>query len=226
MTLNPETKTALAFEAPLEYDVLRALFELEVVVVRPENPFVLASGKTSPVYFDHRRLFSEPRVCKKAIESWALHLEKKIPNLGNQDLVFAGTATAGIVPAFALAQCFEKRFCYVRSGAKKHGLGRMVEGVFRPGDRCVLVDDMVTTGKSVLEAAEVLKKEGGQIVAVTSFTTHGLTNTLQNFEASHLPLFPRVTSRSILDQACSAGILSENNRAAVLAWLENQEGTL
>ena len=198
------------------------LFKEKVVEVAEDKPFKLASGKLSPVYFDHRRLFSSPHLRLVALEEWTLSLRPKLPpSVG--DLVVVGTATAGIAPAYALAERWGSRFCYVRSQPKSHGTGRLVEGIWNHGDVCLLVDDMITTGKSVLKAAEELQSQGGLVLGCASFTYHPFDSTKKSFEEARIPLLPFLNSKMIFEKARQLGLVSQESFSKIATWFE-QEG--
>jgi orotate phosphoribosyltransferase len=198
------------------------LFKEKVIEVSTDKFFLLASGKQSPVYFDHRRLFSVPEIRHTALEEWSMSLRPKLPP-NTKDLVVVGTATAGIAPAFALAERWGAKFCYVRSQAKSHGTGKMIEGVWEQGDVCLLVDDMITSGKSVLAAAAELKKQGGLVIGCTSFTHHPFESTLKSFAAEGIPLLTFLNSKLIFEKAKTLGLISEQCFQKIAQWFE-QEG--
>jgi len=209
----------------LKAEIVAGFFRHRVALVNTSEPFRLASGALSPVYLDHRRIFSIPSLREKVALLWAdvVRAEVGDASAAGADLVVAGTATAGIAPAYALASKLEARFVYVRSKAKEHGLGRMVEGVWTPGDGCIVVDDMVTTGGSLLEAALRLRDERGEPLLATSITRHDFPKTQQRFDKEGLPLVSCFTSRELFTLAARSGFLSEEDLATVLAWLNEQQ---
>ena len=140
-----------------------------VVKIDHKKPFTLASGKISPYYFDHRRIFSVPELRNLIISLWSQKIQKEL-KIPLTDVCFAGTATAGIAPAYALAQANQASFIYVRAQAKSHGTGNLVEGVWDPAQPTIVVDDMVTTGKSLLQAAEQLRSCNTQLIAAACIT--------------------------------------------------------
>ena len=199
------------------------LFKEKVVEVNTESGFVLASGKKSPVYFDHRRLFSSVELRQVALEEWSQSLRPKLSPCV-KDIVLVGTATAGIAPAYALAERWGTRFCYVRNQPKTHGTGKLVEGVWTHGDVCLLVDDMITTGTSVLQAANELKKQGGLVLGCASFTYHPFSATKKNFADQGIPLLPFLDSKLIFEKAKELGLISADNFASITNWFEQENG--
>ena len=208
----------------LKAEIVAGFFRHRIAMVNTSEPFRLASGSLSPVYLDHRRIFSVPELRGKVVTLWAdvVRAEVGDPSVAQADLVVAGTATAGIAPAYALASKLESRFVYVRSKAKEHGLGRMVEGVWAPGDGCIVVDDMVTTGGSLLEASARIRDERGKPLLATSITRHDFARTRERFEKEGLALVSCFTSRELFTLAAQGGFLSEEDLATVLAWLDSQ----
>jgi orotate phosphoribosyltransferase len=224
----------------LEARVVAGFFEHGVALVNTQTPFTLASGASSPVYLDHRRVYSVPGLRDDLTSLWAARVREGLVHLlghlspgsaaqGDDhlgvvpplaDVVVAGTATAGIAPAYALASALGARFAYVRAKPKAHGLGRLVEGVWNGGEACIVVDDMVTTGGSLLEAAAALRAEGARVLFATSITRHAFSATQARFAAAGLALESCFTSRSLFTLAAEGGFLSTADLATVLAWLD------
>jgi orotate phosphoribosyltransferase len=220
---------------PARDAVIKDLFRLGVVRIDVDQGFALAAGGRSPVYLDHRRLFGEPGVREAALDLWCTTLKEflqlKVLVGGAfcpKDWVVAGTATAGIAPAFGLAGLLKCPFAYVRSGAKSHGLARRIEGADVQGRRVVVVDDMVTTGLSLMQAAEALNEEGAHAVAATSFTSRisreelrGSAKAAGSEEPWCLP-FHAVLSLSLLfSRAVELGLVSEGQWPNLKAWLQS-----
>lgn len=208
----------------LSNEVVTGFFEHRIVEVNLETPFVLASGRTAPVYIDHRRIFSVPDLRRKVARLWADRVRSALsshPQAGRIDasLVVAGTATAGIAPAYALAEELNCRFVYVRSKAKEHGTGQLVEGVWEPGSRVIVVDDMVTTGGSILEAARKLRDAKGTLLFASSITRHDFASTLERFKAERLELASVFKTTDVFDTAYRMNVIGSKEMRAVMAWL-------
>lgn len=208
-------------------DLVKGFFAHRIIEVNTRTPFVLASGKTSPVYFDHRRIFSLPKLRDAVVHAWAVKLSDALAAQGissGSEIVLAGTATAGIAPAYALAQAMGCAFVYVRSKPKGHGQGRMVEGAFdevahRP---MVVVDDMVTTGGSLLESVRALRAEGAMLCLATSITRHDFAATRTRFAESSLNLVTLFTTHEIFDTASRLGLLGGDDLRVMMSWLEGE----
>lgn len=200
-------------------DIVKGFFEHGVVKINTSVPFVLASGQTSPVYFDHRRIFSQVQLRRLVVKTWAVELLNEFEKRSIRNVSFAGTATAGIAPAFALADYLESSFVYVRSNRKSHGTGQLVEGIIRQGESLVVVDDMVTTGGSLVAACENLRDEGNIPVLATAITSHDRSDSVKNFQRAEVPFFSLFKSREIFSIACQQGLVSEQEEKSVLQWI-------
>ena len=142
------------------------LFEHGVVqIAETHSPFRLASGKTSLLYLDHRKIFSVPELRRGLAEMWGSGVERYLVQWGCApfNVCFAGTATAGIVPAYLLADYFSAGFIYVRKQSKGHGLGQSIEGYWDKKMPLVIVDDMCTTGGSLQTALDILNNACAEI---------------------------------------------------------------
>jgi orotate phosphoribosyltransferase len=230
MPSNPEetVDSAALIAGLLEHGVLR---------IDTVSGFALASGGRSPVYIDHRRLFGVPGLREQALQLWAQGLRDFLSagavRLGPFEAGgwgIAGTATAGIAPAFGLAGLLGCPFAYVRSGAKRHGLGQMVEGASLDGLKVVVVDDMVTTGGSLLQAAKVLQDAGCDVVSATSFSSRQPCVSLPALEdpnakvspdslSKPLPFFALFTLFELLEAAHAARKISDSDWDQLRQWL-------
>lgn len=205
---------------------LQALVDLffaeQIIKVDSTSPFLLSSGAKAPIYLDHRRAMSSPRLRKLLVQMWAEQIEVKLKemNVSPQQLVCVGTATAGIAPAAALAIHWDASFLYVRQKPKGHGLQQMVEGVFEPGRPHLVIDDMLTTGQSLLKTVEVLRQLNTKMVCATTITTHGLISAHRKFENFKLPCVSLLQTPQILAVAQELGLISQADLRTVMSWLE------
>ena len=205
-----------------ESTVVDLFFNHGVMKVDASSPFVLSSGAKAPIYLDHRRAFTNPVLRKNLVMIWANKIESQLRTLGcrPRDVVFAGTATAGIAPAMALAAHWDCDFIYVRQKPKGHGLQQMVEGEFNPHKPHVVVDDMMTTGQSILKSVEVLRQLETRLVSATTVTTHAIPSAHRKFENLNLPFTALFETVQILEIAKSMGLISQSDLRTVMAWLE------
>lgn len=190
-----------------------------VLNINGSTGFTLTSGQSAPVYLDHRLLFGIPELRREALALWTQQVTSLVPDLKRGAVTVVGTATAGIAPAFGLAEALELPFAYVRSSAKSHGLGRIVEGALNPGDGVVVVDDMVSTGGSVLAAADRLREAGHAVVLVTSFTSRQPGESV--IRERRYPFASVFQLGQMLAIARDAGMMTEADWRSCAAWLES-----
>lgn len=204
-------------------DIIRGFFSEKIIQISINPLFKLASGKEAPLYLDHRKIFSHPKLRKKVVAAWATLLKSEPSILQVQSkntLVFAGTATAGIAPAYALAEYFSAGFVYVRNKPKDHGLKSTVEGFLPSQAQVVVVDDMVTTGSSVLQAFDNLKQENAHVNLVTSISTHDIQKTTLTFENKQINLISLFKTRLIFESALNMNLLTEQEMRIATQWLD------
>lgn len=204
-------------------NIIKEMFEHKVVEVNLEKPFVLASGITSPLYLDHRRIFSVPSLRRQLVEAWQEFLVEQVGKISFKDVVFAGTATAGIAPAYALAETCGAAFVYVRSKLKEHGAGRAIEGLFEPEKQHIVVDDMVTTGGSLLRAVDILQNHDVKVLCATSVTSHNFSVMHENFKSRQIKLHGFFTTAEIFDCAYQNGLMNSAQMRAVGEWIARSE---
>ncbi|MGZ4133936.1 MAG: orotate phosphoribosyltransferase, partial [Tumebacillaceae bacterium] len=147
--------------------IAKALLDIKAIELRPNDPFTWSSGMRSPIYCDNRLTISYPEIRDMIAEGFVQLINEKF---GDVDVI-AGAATAGIPHAAFVAQKMNKPMIYVRSSAKKHGQGRMSEGALQEGQKVVVIDDLFSTGGSVLKAVEGVRAEGGIVVGVAGIFT-------------------------------------------------------
>jgi len=156
--------------------IAKKLLEIEAVRLSPLKPFTWASGILSPIYCDNRKTLSYPSIRTFIAEAFASTAESLKPF----DLI-AGVATGGIAHGALVADKMDMPFIYVRSSKKKHGTGQQVEGHFTEGQTCVVIEDLISTGKSSLEAVEALREAGLKVVKVLSIFTYEFKEAVEAF---------------------------------------------
>ena len=180
----------------VEQSIAKDLLEIEAVFLNPSNPFTWASGIKSPIYCDNRITMSYPKVRKEIAKGLARKIKEAFPEVQ----VIAGTATAGIPHAAWVAEILDLPMVYIRSKAKDHGKGNQIEGRIVEGQKMVVIEDLISTGGSVLEAAEAAKREGAAILGVAAIFTYELPKGKANFEKAEIPLMT-LTNYSVLIEA-------------------------
>ena len=182
--------------------VAKALLDIHAVTLSPDQPFTLASGLKSPIYTDNRLTISYPEVRQAIfngmVEQIKLHFSEAD--------VIAGTATAGIPHAAWVAQNMELPMIYVRTKPKDHGQGKQIEGVLKEGQKVVVIDDLISTGGSVLNAVQAVNNAGGKVIGVVSVFTYDLPAAEQNFMANGLKYY------SVTDYMTLIKVAKENNQ--------------
>ena len=154
----------------MEKKIASCLLEIKAVFLRPQQPFTWASGIQSPSYCDNRLTLSYPAIRDQVEQGLAENIRKHYPDCE----VVAGTSTAGIAHAALVANILGLPMCYVRSSAKDHGRNNQIEGKVEKGQKVVVVEDLISTGGSVIEVVNVLREAGAQVLGIASIFTYGL----------------------------------------------------
>ncbi|MES2615180.1 MAG: phosphoribosyltransferase family protein [Bdellovibrionota bacterium] len=202
-------------------EIVKGFFEAKVIQINTTNKFKLASGKESPIYLDHRKIFSYPSLRKLVIQEWSSLIRNEYRNFFEKEknIVFAGTATAGIAPAYALAEIFSCGFIYVRAKAKEHGLKSIIEGFIPHSANIIVVDDMVTTGGSILQSADNLRHEGFKVLTTTSISYHNLNKTMSLFKEKEMGLLSLFKTTDILDVAYGMNFVDSKEMRSIMEWI-------
>ena len=195
------------------------LLRIGAVALRPDDPFTWASGRLSPVYTDNRLTLSHPDVRGRIVGAFA----DALAEVGEVDAISA-TATAGIPHGALLADRAVLPFSYVRSSAKGHGRENRIEGRVDEGQRIVLVEDLVSTGGSVLSAAEALREAGATVVAALAVFTYGFPEADQAFETAGLPLVTLTDFPTLAESARQSGALGEDAWDVLRDWRDDPKG--
>ncbi|HLA64363.1 MAG TPA: orotate phosphoribosyltransferase [Rhodothermales bacterium] len=196
------------------------LLAVGAVTLRPGEPFTWASGLKSPIYCDNRLTLASPDVRRRLTDGFAAELERR----GLRPDVVAGTATAGIPHAAWLADRLGLPLIYVRSSAKAHGRGNLIEGRLEAGQRVVLVEDTVSTGGSSLEAVEALREAGAEVELLVAVFTYGFARAERAFAEAGVPLAALTDYAALVASAAAAGLVSDADRATLAAWRADPEG--
>jgi len=198
----------------MDREIARSLMEIGAVTLRADPPFKWASGRFAPIYCDNRLLMNYPALRRRVAESFAA----AIRGAGWEPEIIAGTATAGIPHAAWLADLLELPMVYVRGSAKDHGKGRRIEGLLEAGRRVVLIEDLVSTGGSSVDAAQALIEAGAELLGVIAIFTYGLDVAAERFAAAGVPLETLTSFDELMDVALAAGKLSAAHKAILADW--------
>ena len=200
----------------LSETVARDLLRIGAVALRPDAPFTWASGRLSPVYTDNRLTLSHPDV-RGRVAGGFVDLAGRA---GGVEAV-SGTATAGIAHGALLADRLGLPFSYVRSSAKGHGKENRVEGRVEPGRRVVLVEDLVSTGGSVLSAAGALRDAGATVAAAVAVFTYGFAEATGAFADAGVPLYTLTDFETLARVATETGALDADAWDVLRAWRDD-----
>ena len=176
------------------------LLKIKAVFFRPEEPFTWASGIKSPVYCDNRLTLTAPEVRNDVEQSLAKVVKENYPEAE----VLMGTSTAGIAHAAITAHLLDMPMGYVRSGNKDHGRQNRIEGRLEKGQKVVIIEDLISTGGSVIEVAEALREAGTEVLGIASIFTYGMQKGLDRLAAANLK------NISLTDFDCIAEVAAEN----------------
>ena len=203
---------------PADLDLAHDLLRIGAVTLRPSDPFTWASGRLAPIYTDNRLTLSFPDVRQRLAEGF-VSLARRA---GGADAV-SGTATAGIPHATLLADRLRLPLTYVRSSAKGHGKGNRIEGRVEPGQRVLVVEDLVSTGGSVIEAVEALREAGATVQTVLAVFTYGLDAAADAVSDAGFTLRTLTDFPSLLEAARASGDLDDDALAALEEWRRDPE---
>lgn len=206
----------------IERLVAEELLKIKAVFLSPNEPFTWASGIKSPIYCDNRLTMSYPAVRKAIAKGLAEKIKLNYPDVE----VIAGTATAGIAHAAWVADILDLPMVYIRSKAKDHGKGNQIEGQITPGQKMVVIEDLISTGGSVLEACQAAKREGAEVLGVAAIFTYELPKGTVNFEASQIPLVTLTNYSTLLETALEAAYIQKEDLTLLNRWKQDPENWL
>ena len=200
-----------------EKDVAKGLLSIKAVFFRPDEPFTWASGIKSPVYCDNRLTLTAPEVRTLIENSIADVIREEYPEAD----VIMGTATAGIAHAAIAAHILGLPMGYVRSGAKDHGRGNQIEGQLNKGDKVVIVEDLISTGGSVIDAATALRNAGAEVLGIVSIFTYGMQKGLDRLAQENLKNISLTNFNVISEVAVDESYIRPEDRERLIAFRNN-----
>lgn len=192
--------------------IASALLRIEAVTLSPNDPYTWASGLRSPIYCDNRLTLSYPEVRSLIADA----LAEKVKGLAVD--VIAGTATAGIPHAAFVAERLGLPMVYVRSGNKKHGKGNQIEGVIQPGQRVVVIEDLLSTGMSAIEAAEALQAKGANVIRIQAIFSYGMERLSNNLRDAKIEADALLTFEALLETAQQQGDITIEEQKQLADW--------
>ena len=203
-----------------EKAVAEKLLQVNAVKLNLQQPFTWASGWKSPIYCDNRRILSFPFI-RDYIKSELCNLVfEKFPDAE----LLAGVATAGIAWGAMVADQLKLPYVYVRPKPKEHGLGNQIEGYFEKGQKTVVIEDLVSTGKSSLQVVDVLKGVGIEVTGMVSIFTYDFPVAAEAFKQAGLTYFPLTNYPSLIELALEKGLVSADQQEILLKWRNDPAG--
>lgn len=199
--------------------IAKDLLSIKAVELSPAKPFTWASGLKSPIYCDNRLTISYPEIRTRIAQGIAAQIKDRYPDAE----VIAGTATAGIPHAAWVAAELNLPLVYVRSKPKDHGQGRQVEGVLPNGAKTVVIDDLLSTGGSVLKAVTAAQNEGAQVIGVAGIFSYQLPQLGANFQEAGIPYTTITNYTELLDAAVEENYVTAEDRAVLADWRQDPQ---
>lgn len=199
--------------------IAEKLLEIKAVALRPNDPFTWSSGMKSPVYCDNRLTLSYPEIRRDIAKGLKNLIKEKFPDAE----IIAGTATAGIPHAAWVSELMNLPMCYVRSKAKGHGKGNQIEGKVTPGQKVVVVEDLISTGGSVITAVNALREAGCQVLGAVSIFTYELEKGKKMLSQADVVAFSLTDFSTLISVAKSKGYIREEDMAILEEWKKDPE---
>ena len=197
--------------------IAKDLLSIGAVFLRPQEPFTWASGIKSPVYCDNRLTLTAPKVRDDVENGLAETIKREYPEVE----VLMGTSTAGIAHAAITAHILDLPMGYVRSGAKDHGRQNQIEGKLEKGQKVVVVEDLISTGGSVIEVVEVLREAGAEVLGVVSIFTYGMQKGLDRLNAANVKNISLTNFDVITSVAAEEGYIKEEDKEKLIKFRNN-----
>lgn len=200
----------------LDREIIKLLLEIKAVELRAdkENWFTWTSGIKSPIYCDNRLTMSFPKIRKQIAKGFAEKIKKLYPGVD----YIVGTATAGIPHAAWISDIMDLPMLYVRSSAKGHGKANQIEGKYEKGKKVVVIEDLISTGKSSVIAAQALQKEGMEVLGVVAIFSYNLNKAKEKFDEAKIPFTTLTNYDVLLELAKETGLIGEKESQILIDW--------
>ena len=201
----------------MERITAKNLLSIGAVFLRPNDPFTWASGIKSPIYCDNRLTLTAPEVRSQIEQGLAQLIKENYPDAE----ILMGTSTAGIAHAAITAHIMGLPMGYVRSGAKDHGRGNQIEGKLEKGQKTVVVEDLISTGGSVIEVVEALRSAGADVLGIVSIYTYGMTKGLERLAAANVKNVSLTNFDVTVAVAAEEGYIKEEEKESLIKFRNN-----
>ena len=199
--------------------IAKDLLKIQAVFLRPNEPFTWASGIKSPIYCDNRLTLSDPEVRMDVESGLAQIIREHYPEVE----VLMGTSTAGLAHAAITAHLMNLPMGYVRSGAKDHGRQNQIEGKLLPGQKVVVVEDLISTGGSVLEVVNVLRECGAEVLGIASIFTYGMQKSVDRLGAANVKNVSLSDLDALVEVAAAEKYIEEADKARIIKFRNNPQ---
>ncbi len=196
------------------------LLQIKALQINLQKPYVWASGWNSPVYCDNRKVLSYPYVRDFVKSELANMVLEHFPDAE----VIAGVATAGIAHGVMAADLLKLPFIYVRSKPKEHGMGNQIEGYMEAGKKVVVVEDLVSTGKSSLQAVDAIRAAGGEVIGMCALFTYGFNAAADAFAQADVPLHTISNYQALMEVAEEQQLIASEQKASLEQWRVDPAG--
>lgn len=200
-------------------ELAKSLLEINAVILRPNEPFTWASGWNSPIYCDNRLTLRYPEIRTSICDAFSKIIEEKYSDVA----VITGTATAGIPHAAWVAQRFYKPMAYVRAKAKAYGLGNQIEGGVDKGQSTLVIEDLISTGGSVMSVVDALHFVGANVEAVLSIFTYGFDKSIEQFRDKDIPLYTLTDYTTLTEVALEMGTIQKSDLELLNDWRKSPD---
>jgi orotate phosphoribosyltransferase len=200
-----------------EKAIAEKLLQVQAVKLSPDHPFTWASGWKSPIYCDNRKVLSFPFVRDFIKSELCNVIFEKFPDVDT----LAGVATAGIAWGAMAADQLKLPYMYVRPKPKEHGLGNQIEGFYEKGQKVVVIEDLISTGKSSLQVVEVLRNAGLNVIAMVSIFNYGFTIATEAFTKADVPFVSLSNYNTLIEIAMEKGTFDKNIETLLLQWKDD-----
>ncbi|WP_102346997.1 orotate phosphoribosyltransferase [Bacillus sp. Marseille-P3661] len=205
----------------MKREIASQLLEIGAVSLKPSEPFTWSSGIKSPIYCDNRLTLSFPSLRKSIAKGLQTIIEQEF----SQCEMIAGTATAGIPHAAWVSDLLDLPMCYVRSKPKGHGKGNQIEGATKPGQKVVVVEDLISTGGSVITAVEALREAGCEVIGVVAIFTYELEKGYKQLEEHTIKAIALSDYSTLIDVALEKELVTETELKKLKEWRKNPAET-